>query len=56
MRLADPQSLLLLLLLPPFLWWLSHTRAPLGVGYPSVDPLTRMRPSWAARLRCAPWS
>jgi Ca-activated chloride channel homolog len=56
MRLADPQALLLLLLLPPFLWWLSHTRPPAGVGYPTVGPLAQMRPSWAARLRQAlPW-
>ena len=56
MRLADPQALMLLLLLPPFLWWLSHTRAPVGVDYPTVGPLAQMRPSWAARLRQAlPW-
>ena len=56
MRLADPQSLLLLLLLPPFLWWLAVDGAPVGVGYPTVARLANMRPSWAARLRRAlPW-
>jgi Ca-activated chloride channel homolog len=56
MRLADPQALLLLLLLPPFLWWLGRRDAPVGVGYPTADRLARMTPSWAARLRRAlPW-
>jgi Ca-activated chloride channel homolog len=56
MRLADPQALVLLLLLAPFLWWLSRRRASVGVGYPTVDRLAHMRPSWAARLRRAlPW-
>jgi Ca-activated chloride channel homolog len=56
MRLADPESLLLLLLLPPFLWWLSRRGAPVGVGYPTVERLASMPRSWAARLRRAlPW-
>ena len=56
MRLADPQALLLLLLLPPLLWWLSRRRTSLGVGYPTVNELAHVRPSWPARLRQAlPW-
>ena len=56
MRLADPQALLLLLLLPAFVWWLSRRGAPVGVGYPTVGELAHVPPSWPARLRRAlPW-
>ncbi|MGH6899183.1 MAG: VWA domain-containing protein [Geminicoccaceae bacterium] len=56
MRLADPEALLLLLLVPPLLWWLRGRAAPLGMAYPALGDLARLRPSWRARLRRAlPW-
>jgi Ca-activated chloride channel homolog len=56
MRLADPGALLLLLLLPPLLWWARTRIAPVGVGYPALADLVRLRPSLPARLHQAlPW-
>jgi Ca-activated chloride channel family protein len=56
MRLADPQALLLLLALPPLMWWVSRGQAPIGIAYPALGELTRLPPSWFARLRRAlPW-
>lgn len=56
MRLADPQALLLLLLVLPLLWWLGRGQAPLGIAYPALGQLASLPPSWPARLRRAlPW-
>jgi Ca-activated chloride channel family protein len=56
MRLGDPQALLLLLLVPLLLWWISRGQAPLGIAYPALGQLASLPPSWPARLRLAlPW-
>jgi Ca-activated chloride channel family protein len=56
MRLADPQALFLLLLVPLLLWWVSHGQAPLALGYPALGGLADLPQSWPARLRRAlPW-
>ena len=56
MRLANPEALLLLLAVPPLLWWIRARGAPAGMGYPALGDLLGLRPSWPARLRRAlPW-
>jgi Ca-activated chloride channel homolog len=56
MRLANPEALLLLLLVPPLLWWIRARAVPVGVAYPAISDLARLRLSWPARMRRAlPW-
>jgi Ca-activated chloride channel family protein len=56
MRLANPEVLVLVLLVPPLLWWTTRRIAPIGIGYPALADLARLRPSWPARARKAlPW-
>jgi Ca-activated chloride channel family protein len=56
MRLANPEALVLLFLVPPLLWWTTRRGAPVGIGYPALSELVRLRPSWPAWARQAlPW-
>jgi Ca-activated chloride channel homolog len=56
MRLANPEALLLLLLVPPLLWRIRARAAALGMGYPTLGDLAALQPSGRARMRRAlPW-
>jgi Ca-activated chloride channel family protein len=55
-RLANPEALALLLLLPLLLWWTRRHAVPAGIAYPTLGHLVQLRPSWRARMRQAlPW-
>src|SRR5688572_27557018 len=56
MRLAHPEALLLLLLIPAFMIVLRRRAVPRALGFPTSGELARLRRSFAARLHAAlPW-
>ena len=56
MRLAHPEALLLLLLIPVLMVVLRRRAVPRALGFPTSGELAGLRPSFAARLHAAlPW-